>query len=73
MFAVNAEKAPGPDGFSSGFYHTHWNEIGPDLVKEIQNVFRSGILPSGINATHVCLIPKIKSPQKVSDYRPIAL
>ena len=73
MFAVNAEKSPGLDGFSSSFYHTHWNEIGPDLLEEVESVFRTGILPCGINATQVCLIPKIKSPQRVSDYRPITL
>lgn len=33
---INGEKAPGPDGFSASFYHTHWNEVGPDLVQEIQ-------------------------------------
>ena len=73
MFAINGEKAPGPDGFSASFYHTHWSVIGPDLVEEVQAVFRSGTLPLGVNDTHVCMIPKIKGPQRVSDYRPIAL
>lgn len=22
-FSINADKAPGPDGFSAGFFHTH--------------------------------------------------
>ena len=73
IFAINAEKAPGPDGFSSSFYHAHWVEIGPALVEEIQRTFRTGNLPRGINHTHVRLIPKITTPQRVSDYRPIAL
>ena len=73
LFAVNAEKAPGPDGFSASFYQAHWAEVGPDLVVEIQEAFRTGTIPKGINGTHVCLIPKIKTPQRVSDYRPIAL
>lgn len=34
---------------------------------------RSGTLPLGINDTHIRLIPKIKGPQRVFDYRPIAL
>lgn len=73
LFAINGEKAPGPDGFSASFYHTHWEDIGPDLVKEIQQAFSTGCLPPEINNTHVCLIPKITTPQRVSDYRPIAL
>lgn len=35
-FSINAEKAPGPDGFSAGFFHTHWEEIGPDIVREVR-------------------------------------
>lgn len=35
VMAVKGEKAPGPDGFSASFYHTHWDSIGQDLVEEI--------------------------------------
>lgn len=40
---------------------------------EIQAFFDSGILPAKINETHIGLIPTIQNPQKVADYRPIAL
>lgn len=73
VFAINGNNAPWPDGFNASFYHTHWNEIGPYLVEDVQSSFRSGNLPAGINDIHVCLIPKIKRPQRVSDYRPISL
>lgn len=72
-FSINAEKAPGPDGFSAGFFHTHWEDIGPDIVLEVQGFFNGQALPDNINDTHIRLIPKIRNPQKVSDYRPIAL
>ena len=72
-FSINAEKAPGPDGFSAGFFHTHWEDVGPDIVKEVQGFFRGEPLPELINETNVRLIPKIPNPQKVSNYRPIAL
>lgn len=26
-FSIQADKAPVPDGFSAGFFHTHWDEI----------------------------------------------
>lgn len=73
VFSIYAEKAPGPDGFSAGFFHTHWSEIGPDIVKEVQGFFDGDTLPENINETHLRLIPKITNPQKVLDYRPIAL
>lgn len=72
-FSIHADKAPGADGFSAGFFHTHWNAIGPDITKEVQCFFRGGALPENINDTHIRFIPKINHPQKVSDYQPIAL
>ena len=44
-FSIHADKAPGPDGFSAGFFHTHWDKIGPDIVKEIQEFFVGAPLP----------------------------
>ncbi|KAG7559487.1 Reverse transcriptase zinc-binding domain [Arabidopsis thaliana x Arabidopsis arenosa] len=72
-FSIHADKAPGPDGFSASFFQSHWPTVGPQIILEIQNFFSSGILPRNINLTHVRLIPKITSPKKMSDYRPIAL
>lgn len=72
-FAIHADKAPGPDGFSAGFFQSNWEIIGSAVIKEIQGFFSTGILAPSINKTHVRLIPKITGAQKVEDYRPIAL
>ena len=73
VFSVNADKAPGPDGFSAGFYHSFWDIIGEDVTTDIRSFFETSTLNRRQNETHVRLIPKVKGPQKVSDYRPIAL
>lgn len=73
LFSINPDKAPGPDGFSATFYQSFWDILGEDVVKDIQAFFISSVLDPRQNETHVRLIPKIKGPRKVADYRPIAL
>lgn len=73
LFSIHADKAPGPDGFSAAFYQTHWQDIGPDIVAEVQSFYAQDRLLGKINDTHIRLIPKIKSPQRVADHSPIAL
>ena len=72
-FSIHADKAPGPDGFSASFFQSNWHTVGSNIVIEVQSFFSSGNLQSSINNTHIRLIPKIQSPQKMVDYRPIAL
>ena len=61
-FSIHAGKAPGPDGFSAGFFHTHWEEISPDIIREIQAFFMGESLPDRINDTHIRLIQKTPQP-----------
>lgn len=73
ILSIHADKAPGPDGFSAGFFHSHWSEIWEEIVKEIQAAFETETLPPKINETHIRLIPKVRSPKTVAEYRPISL
>ncbi|WZZ92349.1 hypothetical protein YC2023_120928 [Brassica napus] len=73
LFSIHADKAPGPDGFSAGFYQSYWDILGGDVTKDIQNFFETGSLEARQNETHVRLIPKILGARRVAEYRPIAL
>lgn len=72
-FAIDADKALGPDGFSASFFQSNWEIIGQAVINEIQMFFSTGCLAPSINKTHVRLIPKITWAQSVEDYKSIAL
>ena len=70
--SIDDSKAPGPDGYTAKFFNSAWSVVGEDLCNAVKEFFNSGKILGEINATIISLVPKIKSPSKVSDYRPIA-
>lgn len=73
VFSMYPEKSPGLDGLNPAFFQTYWSIVGRDVVRFCQYYMSSGELPSGINQTLVCLIPKVKVPKEMTDLRPISL
>lgn len=73
VFSMYPEKSPGYDGLNPGFYQAYWNIVGTDVVKFCEEFFATGDLLAGVNRTLVCLIPKKKQPQQMTDLRPISL
>ena len=65
--------APGPDGMSLIFYKSFWHIVGKDVIEVVLIALNSGTIPDSINSTFIALIPKIKDPWKVSDFRFISL
>ena len=70
---MGANKAPGPDGFTAGFYQAHWGFVGQDVISAVLDFLHGGHLPEGINQTTIVLILKIKHPQGLKNFRPISL
>ncbi|KAL0295423.1 UNVERIFIED_CONTAM: putative ribonuclease H protein [Sesamum calycinum] len=52
------DKAPGPDGYSSGFYKAAWPVIGEEVATAILEFFTTGRLLKQVNTTILALIPK---------------
>ena len=72
LFDIDDDKAPGPDGFTSKFFKKAWMVLKDDFCDAVKDFFVSGKLLGEINATLIALVPKSNTPQKVSDFRPIA-
>ncbi|KAL1207285.1 putative mitochondrial protein [Cardamine amara subsp. amara] len=70
---INGDRAPGPDGITGHFYHQFWPIIGDDIITEVRDFFRMGLMPSQLNHNNICLLTKIDKPEKMSDYHPISL
>lgn len=62
-----------PDGMSPMFYKYFWHIVGSDVTKAVLTALNYDFVPKSINTIFIALIPKIKDPKKVSNFRPISL
>ncbi|GJS21493.1 putative RNA-directed DNA polymerase [Tanacetum coccineum] len=72
MFGIGDDKAQDPYGFTSVFFKKGWDVVGQDVCNAIRDFFVNGKLLKEINHTFLALIPKVTTPLKVNDYRPIS-
>ena len=70
---MHPKKSPGPDGMPPLFYQHFWSLSGECVTNAILAFLNSGVIPPKFNETHIVLIPKVKNPTKVTQYRPISL
>ncbi|GJQ92932.1 RNA-directed DNA polymerase, eukaryota [Tanacetum coccineum] len=73
VWGCGIDKAPGPDGFTFGFYRRYWSFIENDVVDAIKWFFANGNIPKVGNSCFITLIPKIPNDNLVKDFRPISL
>ncbi|KAL2248033.1 UNVERIFIED_CONTAM: hypothetical protein Sindi_2655600, partial [Sesamum indicum] len=58
VFDIAEDKAPGPDGYSSGFFKAAWPIVGQEVTSAVLDFFNTGRLLKQINTTLLALIPK---------------
>ena len=66
-------KAPRPDGMPFIFYQHYWHLISDDVARAMLFCLQNGHFPRDLNHTYLTLIPKVKKPEQVTEFRPIAL
>ena len=73
LFQMFPTKAPGPDGFPAHFFQKHWHICGEEVTNIVIRLLNGEDSPEEINRTFIVMIPKIKNPTSLSQYRPISL
>ncbi|GJZ06966.1 RNA-directed DNA polymerase, eukaryota, reverse transcriptase zinc-binding domain protein [Tanacetum coccineum] len=72
LFDIGDNRAPWPNGFSSLFFKKAWRIVGDDVCETAKEFFCTGQMLGELNATLISLVPKVATPNKLSDFRPIA-
>ncbi|KAF2604007.1 hypothetical protein F2Q70_00026717 [Brassica cretica] len=58
LHKLNPNKAPRPDGLTSGLYKSAWTILGSEFVCSIRHFFFSSFMPTAANSTILSLVPK---------------
>ncbi|GKC35543.1 putative RNA-directed DNA polymerase, eukaryota, reverse transcriptase zinc-binding domain protein [Tanacetum coccineum] len=72
MFSIRNDKSPGLDGFTAAFFKEAWDIVASDVINAVKEFFVNGMLPKELNHTIIAVIPKVSSPTRINDYRPIS-
>jgi hypothetical protein len=71
--ALPSDKSLGLDGFDNEFFKKCWHIIKQDFYNLGAAFYNSNACLQSINGSFITLIPKIDSPSRVADNRPISL
>lgn len=73
LFQMGPIKSPKPDGMPALFYQKFWYVVREDITRAVLNILNGNDSVLEINHTYIILIPKIKAPQDLSQFRLIPL
>ncbi|KAK2648435.1 hypothetical protein Ddye_015924 [Dipteronia dyeriana] len=69
----DGNKVPSLDGLNLNFIKANWDMIKGDFMNFLHVFYNDGSVVKDFNYTFIALIPKIKGPSSLQEYRPISL
>ena len=73
VWNCDSNKSPGHNGIHFGFIKDFLHDMTDEIMCFVSEFHRIGKLSKGINTAFIALIPKVDSPQKLNNFRPISL
>jgi len=73
VWLCEGSKSPGPDGFNFNFIKKSWEFIEGEVMTIMNQFHDTGVVPKGCNASFIALVPKVRDPVTLDNYRPISL
>ncbi|GJX05019.1 hypothetical protein Tco_0190935, partial [Tanacetum coccineum] len=72
LFSMGDDKSMEPDGYTTEFFKEARDILVDDVIKSVQEFFTNGILLKELNHTIISFVPKVGSPSRINDYKPIS-
>lgn len=72
LFQMHLLKSSGPNDFPAVFYQNNWDIVRMDVCQAVLSYLNGGTFDINLNVTNIFLIPKVNSPSKLTDYKPIS-
>ena len=69
---MHPTSAPGQDSMPPLFNQFFWPLVGDCVTKSVLDFLNLGVAPPNFNETNIILIPKIKNPSLMTNFRPIS-
>ena len=73
VWQCEGSKSPSPNGFNFNFIKKSWNHLKADFVAVLKAFHQTGYIPKGCNASFIALVPKVRDPCMLDQFRPISL
>jgi hypothetical protein len=73
VHSMDGSKCPGPDSFNFNFIKEFWWLLRHDIRIFFDQFYGNECIPQCLMAYFLTLVPKVKSPQCIGDFRPISL